>query len=389
MNKEPGMVVVGGGPAGCCLAALAADQGHVIQLLEATPFDAPPSAGMAQRTLALSHASWDTLAQLGITPSAVHAMPIRSIHVSYRGRPGRVELRAEDSDADRFGATVSYGALLGALRAQVRHRPLIHVADGCRVERVSGASSAARTDWRLPTGAVASRLSALAVIADGGALADDPATLRWRYAQQALACEVHTASPPGDCAWERFTREGPIALLPSAHGYALIWTGPPARIQRLLDLPEPAFLVELQEWFGDRAGRFLGATQRIPYPLSGRFALLPARRRVVRIANAAQAMHPVAGQGFNLGLRDVRALMTVVARHGESDPGGSTALAAYSAARARDRSLTAGMTHLLAGAFSLPLPGAAWPGSLALLGMDLSPALRRRFARLMAEGLPA
>jgi len=190
-------------------------------------------------------------------------------------------------------------------------------------------------------------------------------------------------------AWERFTPEGPIALLPSSQGLALIWTGSSARIQQLCALDEAAFLNALQEWFGDRTGHFMKAGPRMRYPLQSRFSLRPAYHRVIRIANAAQSLHPVAGQGFNLGLRDVLQLRASLGEGNSKDAGSPSTLASFSKARRVDRWLTGGLTHLLAQGFTSSLPGSRSLGSLALSVMDVSPMLRDHFARVMSDGLAA
>ncbi len=380
--------VIGAGPAGCCLAALLADQGWPVTLLESGAMDASspgPAAVAVQRTLALAGPSWTLLGRLGITPQQVAAHPIRTIHVSYRGQAGRVCLDASESGVSEFGHTVSYARLLTALRAAVAARPGITVHEQAVVQTVQGSTSAARVRWRGPAGAQDSLVS-LAVLAEGGALTASGDALTWPYRQQALACVVQAEQPTGDQAFERFTPDGPLALLPCAEGYALIWTAPAARIAHLLQASDADFLAALQAWFGDRLGRFRQCSPRQRYPLRGRFVLQPAGRRFVQIANAAQTLHPVAGQGFNLGLRDITTLTEALgAAQPGQDPGSATRLAAYQRARRADRWTTAGLTHLLATAFALP--GSSLPMSLALGTFDLAAPLRRGFARLMAEGI--
>jgi 2-octaprenyl-6-methoxyphenol hydroxylase len=389
MRDERSIAVIGGGLAGTVLAAVLADQGWPVQVFEAQVLTDAPAPERDLRTLALAGSSWHTLARLGITPAAVEAVPIRHIHVSWRGRPGSVLLDAADSAVDSFGHTVSYGRLLQAVRAAAGRRSTIEWEEGCQVEQVDGSSSAARLCWRDRDGAARSRLAPLAIIADGGALPARASGLNWHYRQQAIACRVETDRPTGDLAWERFTIEGPIALLPSTPGYALIWTGQSARIDALLAADDPAFLAALQDWFGDRAGRFLRCSRRLRYPLAAHFELRPARQRVVRVANAAQTLHPVAGQGFNLGLRDVAALLAVLEGAPTGDPGSPALLARYLASRTPDRQLTSVMTHALAGVFTLPLPGLGIGATLGFAALDNHPTLRRRFARWMADGVHA
>jgi len=387
MDDRQAITLVGGGLAGTLLAALLARQGWAVQLLEAQRLDEAPAPERDLRTLALAAASWAELATLGITPTSVQAAPIRRIHVSFRGRPGRVLLDADDSGQPDFGHTVGYGRLLQALRARLSGLPGLTITDGCQVDEVGGSGIAARVAWRDRAGQAHSRLAPLVVVADGGGLRNGGPALSWRYRQQALSCRVETDPAGGTTAFERFTVAGPVALLPAGSGYALIWTAPAARIQALLACPEAEFLRQLQDWFGDRAGRFTACSARLAYPLTSRFQLRAAGRRVVRIANAAQTLHPVAGQGFNLGLRDATRLARLLGSPGAGDPGSPALLAAYRAARQRDRGVTSGITHLLAGAFALPLPGMALGSALGFALLDGSPLLRRGFARLMGEGV--
>lgn len=387
MGDRQSLTIVGGGLAGTLLAVLLARQDWPVQLLEAQRLEEAPPPERDLRTLALAASSWGLLGELGITPASVQASPIRRIHVSHRGRPGRVLLDAADSGDADFGHTVAYGRLLHALRTCLAGLPGLTLADGCQVEAVGGSSVAARVQWRDRAGQSHRQLCALAVVADGGGLPAGGPALSWRYRQQALSCRLETEPGSGDTAFERFTSDGPVALLPAGPGYALIWTAPAARADALLTCDEPAFLRQLQDWFGDRAGRFTACSARQRHPLATRFQLHAAERRVVRIANAAQTLHPVAGQGFNLGLRDVAQLATLLGRGNSGDPGADGLLRRYRASRRRDRAVTSGITHLLAGTFALPLPGLTLGSTVGFALLDGSPALRRGFARLMGEGM--
>ncbi len=393
MQASP-ILIVGAGPAGSCLGALLADQGWPVTLLEAGRLDGPqpPSAALSQRTLALAAPAWQVLGQLGLTPASLQAQPIRSIHVSYRGQPGRVCLEAAESGQDSFGHTVNYDTLLAALRAALMARPGVRLLGECHVQQVTAAAAAARVRWQDAQGAPHAALTPLAVLAEGGRLAVGRDSVQWRYRQQALACVVRTSVTGKGCAYERFTPEGPIALLPVPEGYGLIWTGSAARIESLLAADDQAFLRALQDWFGDRVGAFVAVGPRQHYPLQARFSLRTAQSRVLRVANAAQTLHPVAGQGFNLGLRDITALLDLLAPLAPGtgvagDPGRSALLLAHARQRRRDRWVTGGVTHLLAEGFALP--GSGWMAGKALTWFDLHQPLRQRFARLMAAGAGA
>lgn len=354
-------------------------------MMEASDW-ATDSSSKSERTLALSQSSWDVLNEIGMTPNELNAYPIHAIHVSQRGMPGQVLLNAKDTEKHAFGYTVSYRTLLSALRRRIDAESRISVQANCRVRSIQGSSIAARISYQDVSSLRESCLSALAIIADGGAEIDDPHALNWSYGTEALSCQITSHQTEPGLAWERFTSEGPIALLPSSKGLALIWTGSSARIEALCALDDSAFLAALQNWFGDRAGQFSSASPRLRYPLKSRFSLRPAQHRVIRIANAAQNLHPVAGQGFNLGLRDAVKLRDCLHTLSQ-DPGSKETLAQYDESRQHDRYLTGLLTHVLAKGFTLPIPGTQSMASLALGAMDLSPTLRNRFANLMSDGI--
>ena len=206
--------------------------------------------------------------------------------------------------------------------------------------------------------------AALAVQAEGGVFGAQEARTRQRdYGQTAVIARVSTSAPIAHRAYERFTDEGPLALLPQdgADGqqYALVWCVRPERAEALLAFDDAAFLSQLGEAFGTRLGRFVGATRRVSYPL-GLNADAPGSARTVAIGNAAQTLHPVAGQGLNLGLRDAAVLSRMLAREASPD-----ALARYAAERKRDRGLVVGLTDTMARAFATRGP------SQALLGLGL------------------
>lgn len=386
-TSEP-ICVIGAGPAGCSIAIFLARQGWPIRLLEAGDWSAA-SSDKSHRTLALAQSSWDILSQIGIEKTQMGASPIRDIHVSQRGMPGQVVLAPQENEPAALGHTVSYQTLLQTLRTLVETEPLIAVTPHCRVQSIQGTTASAKINHAHIASLGHTTLTPLAIVADGGAHIEDPHALSWSYGTEALSCFITSQGATSGRAWERFTREGPIALLPSSQGLSLIWTGSSKRIHSLCALEEAEFLAALQEWFGDRAGQFTHASPRLRYPLKARFSLRPAQHRVVRIANAAQNLHPVAGQGFNLGLRDVIQLTQCLGPAIHQDPGLASTLKQFTDLRRKDRWLTGGLTHLLAHGFTLPFPGIRSMGSIALSMMDVSPAFKNHFARVMSDGMTA
>jgi len=185
-------------------------------------------------------------------------------------------------------------------------------------------------------------------------------------------------------AYERFTADGPLALLPLAGDWALVWSARPERAAALADVAPPDFLAQLQQAFGDRAGRFTAVHERARAPLALRVRASRVEARAVFIGNAAQTLHPVAGQGLNLGLRDAWDLAQTL--HAAEDPGSEAALARFTTQRRLDAAATIGVTEVLARGFLGANPLARAARGAVLTSLDILPAARRFFARRMIFG---
>ncbi|MBU4613044.1 FAD-dependent monooxygenase, partial [Achromobacter sp. GG226] len=214
------------------------------------------------------------------------------------------------------------------------------------------------------------------------------------YDQHAVLALVRASRPQPGWAWERFTREGPLALLPIRHGddaqdtYSLVWCCAPAHAQALVALDDAAFGRALTAAFGDRLGELTSVSARQVYPLRLRWRREPVQGRCVAIGNAAQTLHPVAGQGLNLGLRDAEQLAQALRawlHRPATDP--TPLLAAFGRARRADRTVTAGITDLLPRVFASGSPLVEHACGLTLLALDTIPALRRPLARQLMQGL--
>jgi len=371
------VAVIGAGPVGATLAALAAGHGLDIALFEARP---APSG--EQRILALSHGSRDILEEARAWP--VPAAAITSIHISQKGGPGRTLLEASEMALPALGYTVSYASLDDSLAARLRDaaipirygaacREISLDAQGATVRFASGEQARAR----------------LLVLADGGANASRIPGIAFSekdYAQQAVIGLVATDRPHAGRAYERFTPQGPLALLPVEGRYALVWTATPREAQRLLALDEPQFLRELQEHFGDRAGRFTEVAKRASFPLKLRTVNTPIALRTAIVGNAAQALHPIAGQGLNLGLRDAASLAAVISSLPRESVGDAAMLSAYRESRRRDAARGVAFTDFLVGAFADAHRIPTWGRGLALAALDLFPPARRALASRMIHG---
>lgn len=365
MVEAADIVVVGGGPVGAALALALADSGFAPVLLESRDPDIP---NRDARPLALSYGSRLILDRLGAWESLAPATPIESIHVSQQGGFGRIALAATQARLPALGYVVDYARLHAALTQALAPRVLRTLA-GARVTAVRPGHDAATVEFT--HGAMEKAITAkLVVIADGGALQDLVPTRKFDYRQSALVTTVASELPHRNVAFERFTADGPLGLLPCGDTLALIWTANPGRVQDLYELRAREFLRQLHEYFGDRLGAFTAVGARSVFPLTLKFASAVALSRTALIGNAAQTLHPVAGQGFNLGLRDAWELAGEIARANPAAIGSTEMLAAYRARRRIDRRGGIWFTDSLVRMFSNDIaPLSAVRGvALALLG---------------------
>ena len=387
MTAENDILSVGGGPVGATLAWGLRGYGHRVTGLEARH---PVAESRDARTLALSEGSRLILERLGAWDRLVpHATPIHTIHVSQRGRLGRTVLRAADEGQDALGYVLPYAELGSVLDDALMNTDEVRVEFGARAVGLETTNSEAvvMVEQEGETRRVATRL---AVIADGGrSLAALPGMKREirEYGQTALVGHVECELPHDNIAYERFTPQGPVALLPEGpRGFALVWTASPEEATRLAALPDEPFLNELHRHFGDRVGRFMKIAGRATFPLRLVTLRPVVGPRLAVIGNAAQTLHPVAGQGFNLGLRDAWQLATITRDNSPERIGSDAMLQRYQAKRRFDTGGGIFFTDFLVRSFSNDLPG--WGsmrgGGLAMLEM-CTPA-RHFVARKMSFG---
>jgi 2-octaprenyl-6-methoxyphenol hydroxylase len=378
------IVIAGGGPVGAAVAIALQGSGLAVVVLEARP-DAGGSSDV--RTLAMSYGSRLILERLGIWRQIESVTPIESIHVSQRGGFGRTLLSAQEADLPALGYVVRYAGLQQAFGRALESEDTILIA-GAEVTGMESTAEGVAIDYRRQntSQSIAARLL---IIADGGASAGlrAGATVKVReYGQDAVVGLVETSQPHGYKAYERFTPDGPIALLPFENRYALVWTATPETAGGLMELPAKGFLEKLQRHFGDRAGRFMSIEARARFPLTLRYAADPVLPRTVMLGNAAQALHPIAGQGFNLGLRDAWELGETLLLHGRPDPGSSECLSDYRAARRPDRLRGIALTHSLVKIFSNDSAPLQATRGAALALLDLIPPAKRAFMQRMIFG---
>ena len=378
MHTPPSLdlAICGAGPVGMALAALLVQRGASpagIALVDAKPVE---QARRDPRTIALSYGSRQILDEAGAWPVAATA--IHEIHISRRGRFGRSLMERSEHGVDALGYVARYGDVVAVLSEVCQRlgiatlRPALVTGS---LEDDDGVTVALEQH-----GVVSDIRAQLLVQAEGGLFGQQAERAVSRdYGQSAIISWVKVDAPIAHRAYERFTDDGPLALLPQDDGYALVWCVPPTRAEQLLALDDAAFLARLGAAFGGRLGRFTHATARLAYPL-GLNAEGAGTARTVAIGNAAQTLHPVAGQGLNLGLRDAAVLARVLAQDGS--PAG---LARYAGLRQADRATTVRVTDTMARIFtgSTPLQGVL---GLSLGVLDMINPARKSLANLMMYG---
>jgi 2-octaprenyl-6-methoxyphenol hydroxylase len=345
------VLIKGAGPVGCVAALALQNSSHEVRLLDGgttTP---------AFRPIVLSYASRLILERVGVWDSLA-ATAIETIHVSQAGAFGRTTLSGADAGVPALGYVVEYADLVAIVRQRVADRMTKEVLPARCVVHAEGASPEASVK---------------------------------RYAQDALVALVEVLPASQTDAFERFTCEGPLALLPFAGRYALVWSLPPDKARRLVAAPEADFLRELNDAAGTRPGRATGVEARAVQPLALRVRQARIGEREVYIGNAAQTLHPVAGQGLNLGLRDAWDLAQIMRDFADptADPGDARTLERFAARRRLDAGATIRATDVLAGIFLGANPIAAAARGAALTALDIFPAPRRFFARRMIFGASA
>ena len=316
--RDVDIVIVGGGMVGASLALALADTGFAVTMIEGIAPGAGTQPSFDDRTTALGNASRRIFEGLGVWHDiAPQAAPIQTIHVSDAGRFGFARLKASEQGIDAFGYVVTNRVIGAALWAKLAAARGITVRAPARAENIEISPEGVRLTIVDARGAKEEIRARLSVAADGAhssvrAAAGIDATVE-DYAQIAIAANLSCDRPHDGTAYERFTPSGPLALLPLYDGsYGVVWSASPEEASRLLALDDAAFLSELQSRFGWRAGRFTRVGARASYPLKLTRAASTTSTRAVLIGNAAQALHPVAGQGFNLGLRDAAMLAEVL-----------------------------------------------------------------------------
>jgi 2-octaprenyl-6-methoxyphenol hydroxylase len=383
IDNQP-LVIIGGGPVGLVLALAMQQNGLPVNVLEARKKGA---AYQDKRALALSYGSKMILDKLGVWHNLQpQTTDIKTIHVSQRGSLGRTKLNAEEHDLPALGYVVSYGALMQVLDEAINSDDVMYdaAANAITHDNLSGTVD---FSYAAESGKKSSKLL---VVADGGRNLESMLTVKRdkkEYGHDALVSKVSCELPHNNVAYERFTSTGPMALLPNGErDFSLVWTGEKAGIDRLLTLDDATFLNALHAAFGDRVGRFLSIQKRLSFPLVKSQLATHTTPHLVVIGNSAQTMHPVAGQGFNVGLRDATLLAKTLKTLPASEWGNQSMLDAYAKTRLRDTKGGLLFTDFLVSTFSNDVIGLSSMRSLGLGLLDVIKPAKNMLISKMSYG---
>ena len=401
-NTDFDLIIIGGGLVGASLACALADASLRIAIVEAFPFksdDSEYQPAFDARSVALSYTSKQVFEGIGLWPSInkLGVAAIKKIHISDRGHAGITRLNADDENVEALGYVVETRVIGKALFKRLNEQKNVTLIAPAKLKNfdLNADLASATIEITNNDNLVESKTltAKLLVAADG----DNSFVRRLsgvrikqrNYEQSAVIANIATDKPHNNQAFERFTDSGPLALLPMAassdeeNRYSLVWTVNSSEHEEMMTWSDETFLENLKTRFGERAGNFTNVSKRHAYPLSLMRAKEHVQERLAIIGNAAHTLHPVAGQGFNLGVRDVAALSQVIidASRDKNDIGSLDNLAIYAEWRKRDHIQTAMATDGLVRLFSNNILPIAALRNFGLLVIDLVPPLKKVFAR--------
>jgi 2-octaprenyl-6-methoxyphenol hydroxylase len=389
MTNRDDVLIVGGGLVGASLACALASLDLQITVVESIPFESDKQPSFDERTIAITWSSRRVFEAIGIWDEiASDAHTIRSIHVSDRGHAGIVRLHCSLINTEALGYVIPTRSIGQSLVNRLQKASSIRYIAPFNATNLAISAEAVIVDCEETSSPLS---SSLLVIADGGrspfAHKAGINKTKKRYPQSALVMIVGSNREHDGMAFERFTRHGPIALLPiDKTRFAITWTMPTHQAQIYAQLPTSEFLHQLQRAFGERAGLFIQVGKRKIYPLHRTTVVAPSAHRTVLVGNAAHEVHPVAGQGFNLGLRDVAELAEIIACATEKgqDIGHSTIVNQYARSRRHQTQRVAAFTDGLIQLFGATTPGAGLLRSVGLSAIELLPPVKRLLLRRTA-----
>lgn len=380
------VAIVGGGIVGMALAAALQHTSLRLALLEQREISPNDSSDQDydERSLALSYVSVKILQQIGVWEAlSPHAAPMRHVHISEKGRFGITRLHADEYNVDALGYVVTIRELGETLSRQlVDHENLTWISPAT-CQTCTPDADGVTLEIKAKQGEQSLR-ARLLIVADGAhSQLREAMGIETRvtdYEQQALVANLSVEGAPADWAYERFTAEGPMAFLPLYNNrYALVWTGTPQKTADRMSWSDDVFLQALQQQIGERVGRLHYSGKREAFPLRQVLANRMTGPRTALIGNAAHTLHPVAGQGLNLALRDVQALVMLLSE--SKDPGATALLEQFAALRMDDVAGTSGTTDALIRIFDVNNFLISHARSMGLGVLDCTPVLKRRVGR--------
>ena len=382
MIERCDIAIIGGGPVGTALALALRESGLNIMVFEARK---PEEQNADPRALAISYGSRLLLDKLGVWKQIEQVSPIKTIHVSQKDTHGLTLLHAAEMKVPALGYVLPYPALQTSLYLSLQRTKVAYL-EGASVSSLTSGTACATLVYQHEEREHHLETS-LAVVADGGKLLETsrPSKVS-EYGQSAVIAHITCAMPQTDTAFERFTAQGPVALLPYKEGYEIVWTGSHTQAKEMLKWDDEIFLSELHQHFGDAVGAFLTVGKRSSFPLRLKRAPDTTLPHTVLIGNAAQTLHPVAGQGFNMGIRDAWELARIILRAEPAELGMAKMLTHYRIARCVDRNAGIGFTDGLVRIFSNDLPllksGRGW----AISALDRLQFAKKYVAKRMMFG---
>ena len=375
MTENVDILIIGAGPVGMTLHLALAAGGQKSLLLDRRPQQAQQAD---PRALALSHGARQLLEQINSWPARA-ATPIETIHVSQKGGFGRTLIDRADYALPALGYVVRYRDLAGALAANLAADAVLAEA-----EILDIAPNDEQVTVTLRQAGQTRTIQTRLLVHAEGTPGDDPAVSVSDYGQHAVICEVTPTPGHGKRAWERFTPDGPLALLPLGNEYSIVFTLPPAKADAVMAMDDDTFIAALQAQFGGRM-TFAAPGKRSRFPLALRLRDTLVKDKEVWIGNTAQTLHPVSGQGFNLGIRDAWQLAEILLKNGVD----RSSLANYAASRRLDRQGSAFFTDQIVKAFSNDFGPLKLARGIGLLALDLCPPTRHFVAKRMIWGARA
>lgn len=375
MTEHADILIVGAGPVGMTLHLALAAGGQKSLLLDRRPQNAQQGD---PRALALSHGARQLLEQLNSWPTRA-ATPIETIHISQKDGFGRTLIDHKEYELPALGYVVRYRDLAGALAANLAADAVLSEAE---ILDITPSDEHVSVTLR-HAGQLRTIQTRLLVHAEGTP-GDDPAVKVNDYHQHAVVCEVTPTPGHGKRAWERFTPDGPLALLPLGDEYSIVFTLPPAKADAVMAMDDETFTAALQAQFGQRM-RFAKPGPRSRFPLFLRLRDTLVKGNEVWIGNTAQTLHPVSGQGFNLGIRDAWQLSEILLKNGVDHIN----LEKYAASRRLDRRGSAFFTDQIVRTFSNDFGPIKLARGLGLLALDICPPARHFVAKRMIWGARA